>query len=121
MIIKNLKILYTKNIKSIFNNEFLGCFLMIYTIDEIKDIAIPIVQEYGVNRLSLFGSYAKGEANDSSDLDFFIEKGELKGLIQYNSLVRNLEEKFNRHVDLITSGVSDKEFLKSEDFLLIAK
>ena len=42
---------------------------MIYTIEEIKNIAIPIVSEYGIAKLSIFGSYACGEANDDSDLD----------------------------------------------------
>lgn len=85
---------------------------MIYTIEEIKNTAIPIVEEYGVLRLSIFGSYARGEANDDSDLDFLIDKGELRGLIQYCSLVQKLEEAFNCHVDLITMGVSDQDFLK---------
>ena len=58
---------------------------MIYTIEEIKNTAIPIVEEYGVVRLSIFGSYARGEANDDSDLDFLIDKGDLRGLIQYYS------------------------------------
>ena len=86
---------------------------MIYNIDEIKEIAVPIAQKYGIKRLSLFGSYARGDAKEDSDLDFIIDKGELRGLIQYNSLVRNFEEKFNCHVDLITTGVSDKEFLNT--------
>ena len=85
---------------------------MIYTIEEIKHIAIPIVEEYGVVRLSIFGSYARDEANEDSDLDFLIDKGELRGLIQYCSLVQKLEEAFNCHVDLITMGVSDRDFLK---------
>ena len=85
---------------------------MIYTIEEIKNTAIPIVVEYGVVKLSIFGSYARGEANDESDLDFLIDKGELTGLIQYYALVRKLEEAFNCHVDLITMGVSDRDFLK---------
>ncbi len=84
---------------------------MTYTIDEIKKIATPIAQKYGIKRLSLFGSYAREEANENSDIDFFIEKGSLKGLIQYNALIRELEEKFNLHIDLITSGINDKEFL----------
>ena len=85
---------------------------MVYTIEEIKSTAIPIIEEYGVVRLSIFGSYARGEANDESDLDFLIDKGELRGLIQYCSLVHKLEEAFNCHVDLITMGVSDRDFLK---------
>ena len=40
---------------------------MIYTIEEIKRIAIPIVSEYGVARLAVFGSYARGEANENID------------------------------------------------------
>ena len=85
---------------------------MTYTIEEIENIAIPIIKEYGVVRLSIFGSYARGEANDNSDIDFLIDKGELRGFIQYNSLVRKLEEAFNCHIDLITMGVSDRDFLK---------
>ena len=84
---------------------------MIYTIEEIKNIAIPIVSEYGIAKLSIFGSYACGEANDDSDLDFLIDKGDLRGLIQYFSLIQKLEDAFNCHVDLITTGCSDREFL----------
>ena len=75
---------------------------MIYTIEEIKNTAIPIVSEYGIAKLSIFGSYARGEANDDSDLDLLIDKGDLRGLIQYFLLVQKLEDAFNCHVDLIT-------------------
>ena len=87
-------------------------FNMIYTIEEIKNIAIPIVKEYGIVILSIFGSYARGEATENSDLDFLIDAGDLGGLIQYCSLVRKLEDAFNCHVDLITMGISDRDFLK---------
>ena len=85
---------------------------MVYTIEEIKNIAIPIVKEYGIARLSIFGSYARGEANENSDLDFLIDKGDLMGLIQYCSLIRKLEDAFNCHVDLITMGYRIGLFLK---------
>lgn len=48
---------------------------MSYTIDEIKTKALPIAIRYGVDELSLFGSYARGEADEKSDLDFLIQKG----------------------------------------------
>lgn len=86
---------------------------MIYTIEEIKNKIAPIARDYGINSISLFGSYAKGKANENSDLDFIMDKGELTGLIQYISLVNALEKEFNCHVDLISKGSSNKKFLVS--------
>ena len=83
---------------------------MIFTIDDIKKRVIPIVIKYGVNTFSLFGSYARGEANEDSDLDFVMDKGELKGL-QYVSLVQDLENEFNCTVNVISKGSSNKKFL----------
>ena len=33
--------------------------------------------------MSLFGSYARGEAKDDSDVDLYIERGKLKSLLQF--------------------------------------
>ena len=84
---------------------------MIYSIEEIKQIAIPIVSEYGIARLGIFGSYARGESNEDSDLDFIMDTDGLIGMIQYNAIIRKLEEEFGCHVDIITTGCSDREFL----------
>lgn len=84
---------------------------MCYTIEEIKCKTEPIAKEYGINKLSLFGSYARGEASDNSDIDFYIEKGNMKSLIQYFSFVNALEEEFKCHVDVVTTGIEDKKFL----------
>ena len=83
---------------------------MVFTIDDIKRRVIPIVIKYGINTFSLFGSYARGEANEDSDLDFVMDKGDLRGL-QYVSLVQDLEEEFDCHVDVISKGSSNKKFL----------
>jgi len=83
---------------------------MVYTIDEIRSIVIPIVKEYGVAKISLFGSYAKGNASEESDLDFIMDKGDLVGL-QYFSLLKKLENAFDCDIDLITNGFSNKDFL----------
>lgn len=44
-------------------------FDVVYTIEQIRDIAVPIARSYGVSSLSLFGSYACGEATEDSDID----------------------------------------------------
>ncbi|WP_067145482.1 nucleotidyltransferase family protein [Methanobrevibacter olleyae] len=94
---------------------------MVVTVEDIQKRIIPIVMKYGINSISLFGSYAKGNANEDSDLDFVMDKGELRGLIQYISLVEDLEEEFNCHVDLVSKGSSNKKFLnaiKKDEVLL---
>ena len=35
----------------------------------IKQAVTPIARSYGVKRIYLFGSYAKGNANENSDVD----------------------------------------------------
>ena len=78
---------------------------MVFTIDDIRKRVIPIVIKYGINTFSLFGSYARNEANENSDLDFVMDKGDLKGL-QYVS-------EFNCHVDVVSKGSSNKKFLEA--------
>ncbi len=84
---------------------------MLYTIDEIKEKTIPIAKAYGIKSMGLFGSYARGEADDDSDVDLYIDKGRLQGLIQYFSFVDELEKKLNCHVDVVSTGGLDREFL----------
>lgn len=84
---------------------------MCYSLDEIKAKTVYIAKNYGIKRMSLFGSYARGEADDNSDVDLFIEKGRLKSLIQYFMFVGELEESLKCHVDVVTTGIEDKQFL----------
>ena len=52
----------------------------IMTIDEIKGIITPLVSLYPIRRVILFGSYARGEATDCSDVDLIIDsEGQLSG------------------------------------------
>ena len=86
---------------------------MCYTIEEIKSKTIPIAKSYGIRKVSLFGSYARGEANDDSDVDLYIDKGNLKTLVQYFSFINELEDALRCHVDVVTTGIKDKLFLSN--------
>lgn len=85
---------------------------MSYTINEIKEKTVPIAKEFGIKSMSLFGSYARGDANDNSDVDIFIDKGKMRSLIRYYMFVQELEKVLNCHVDVVTTGIEDKEFLQ---------
>lgn len=95
-----------------------------YTIDEIRNIVTPIAQQYGVDSLYLFGSYSKGIANEKSDVDVHVDKGKIRTLFALTGFRLALEDALKLPVDLITSDISDKEFLKGiadEEMLLYRK
>ena len=49
---------------------------MVYSIAEIQNKVLPIIQKYHIPAMYLFGSYARGEATDNSDLDFLVDTKE---------------------------------------------
>jgi predicted nucleotidyltransferase len=48
------------------------------TIDEIKAFVTPVVEKYPIEKVILFGSYARGDASEASDVDLIVDsKGRL--------------------------------------------
>jgi predicted nucleotidyltransferase len=43
------------------------------SIEEIKSYIMPVVKKYPIVRIILFGSYARGDASDTSDVDLIVE------------------------------------------------
>lgn len=59
-------------------------------------------EQYGVKRIALFGSYARGEQNDSSDIDVLVEFMEdAVTCDNYMDLKFDLEDLFQKKVDLV--------------------
>lgn len=46
---------------------------MVYTFQEIQSHVLPIIQKYRIPSMYLFGSYARGDATEESDLDFLVD------------------------------------------------
>jgi predicted nucleotidyltransferase len=72
--------------------------------------AVPMIKErYGVKRIGLFGSFARGEQTRKSDVDVLVEFSEGQATL-YNivHLADHLEAMFKRRVDLLTVGGIDK-------------
>lgn len=70
-------------------------------IDSIKAEKAYLEQHFGVEEIALFGSYARGEESESSDLDILV-KLKAKTLNNYFSLLDYLETKFQKKIDLVT-------------------
>ena len=77
---------------------------MIYTLDEIKKRILPVIEKYDIPAMYLFGSYARGEATEESDLDFLVDTTgtKLTSLLSLGALYCDLEEVFQKSIDLIT-------------------
>ena len=77
-------------------------------ISEIKKIVVPIAYSYGIKRLYLFGSYAKGTASEKSDVDLLVEKGKPMSLLKLSGMRQMVQEALNLSVDLVTTtGIKD--------------
>ncbi len=86
----------------------------VYTIKEIKKIIKPILNKYGITDIYLFGSYARGEAKESSDIDIYCGKGNIKTLIDQGILEDELESALSKKVDIIfDSSIMDDYFKES--------
>ncbi len=77
-------------------------------IESIKKIVSPIAREYGVKRVYLFGSYAKGLATEKSDVDLLIEKGKPMSLLKLSGMRQQCQDALQTSVDLLTlTGIED--------------
>ena len=84
----------------------------VFSLDEICMISLPIAEKYGVAKLYIFGSYARKEATEISDIDLLIDKGDIRNLLDYFAFVSDLEDGFGKHVDVVTVTCNDKEFVE---------
>ena len=72
------------------------------------DLHIPqeevnrLCEEAGIKYLALFGSQARGDMKTDSDVDLLVEFGENPGLIGFIRTKNQLEQIFDRKVDLVT-------------------
>ena len=60
------------------------------------------LREFGVASLSIFGSVARNEATEDSDVDILVEFSRPVGLFAFVRLRRRLQEILGRGVDLVT-------------------
>lgn len=78
----------------------------IYTLDEIKKISYPVFETYpSISAVYLFGSYARNDANERSDLDFMLilKDDEIETLKDELRVQSDLQVAFRKEVDTLSS------------------
>ena len=86
--------------------------VQIYSIDDLKRIITPIAEKYQVANVYLFGSFARGDYDDQSDIDLRIDKGNMKGMFALCGFYTEISEALERTVDVLTTGSLEDAFLK---------
>ena len=51
---------------------------VVYTLDDLRRIIVPLVERRGMRSARLFGSYARGQATPLSDIDVLVDKGDAR-------------------------------------------
>lgn len=76
---------------------------MIYTLDEIAQRIRPVAERYRLRAVYVFGSYARGEAGENSDIDLLVDDtgSGLRGL-DYGGLCYDLEEALGKEISFVT-------------------
>lgn len=96
----------------------------VFTIENIISLVKPIAEKYQVKEIYLFGSYARGEANVDSDLDFLVYGGENFRLTMIFALAEELRVTLKKGVDVfeINEINRDSEFYNTimKERLLVA-
>ena len=72
------------------------------SLDELKQRILPVLEKFEVSRAGVFGSAARGEAREDSDLDLLVEFRGKKSLLDLSGLKIELEELLGRKVDVLT-------------------
>lgn len=80
--------------------------------DKIISTIKPILKKYGVTKSDLFGSYARGDFNDQSDVDILIDIPKGTSLFDLVYLKEDLEKSLAKKVDIVTYRSINKHVSK---------
>ena len=73
-------------------------------VEEISKQITPILAKHQVGFAGVFGSFARGEADETSDIDLLVRFDKPKSLFQMVAIEQELRGALNRPVDLVTEG-----------------
>ena len=73
------------------------------SVENIKPRVLDIMRKHGVLSASVFGSVARGEASDRSDVDFLVEFESGRSLLDLIGLRQDLSDRLERKVDVVTA------------------
>ena len=86
----------------------------VLTLKQIKDRLRPVMEKHGIKEVYLFGSYARGEATNKSDVDIYCESGDVRTLIDAGFFQDEIEEALGKKVDIVFIGSQMSDFFRHQ-------
>lgn len=83
-----------------------------FILEKLKAMKAELKEKYQVTRIGIFGSVARNEATDESDIDIVVEME--PNLLKRIGIKQELEELFARNVDVIRYREEMNPYLKAE-------
>ncbi|OGI01348.1 MAG: hypothetical protein A2Y25_02510 [Candidatus Melainabacteria bacterium GWF2_37_15] len=73
-------------------------------IEKLKEVKPILEKEYSVEELGVFGSYARNEQTENSDIDVLVtlKRGHSVGVIKFCGMQMFLSKIFNKKIDLVS-------------------
>jgi predicted nucleotidyltransferase len=67
-----------------------------------REAILQIAAKHGARNVRVFGSVARGEADDQSDIDFLVDMEPGRSLLDLGGLLMDLQDLLGRNVDVVT-------------------
>ena len=79
---------------------------------EVTNIIINVLREYNPEMIGIFGSYARNENTNLSDIDILVRFKSTLSLLQLVQVENQISQKLGIKVDLVTEGAIKNKILK---------
>jgi predicted nucleotidyltransferase len=73
-------------------------------IGDKRSTVLAIAARHGAKNVRIFGSLARGEADDASDVDVLVDMEPGRSLMDMGAMLMELQELLHRHVDVVTTA-----------------
>jgi predicted nucleotidyltransferase len=80
------------------------------TLKEKREAILEIARRYGAHDVRIFGSVARGDATEQSDLDLIVRFDEGRTLLDQGGLLMELREFLGMKVDVVSEGALTGRF-----------
>ena len=86
----------------------------VLTLKQIKERIMSVMHKHNIHEVYLFGSYARGEATNKSDVDIYCESGDVRTLYEEVDFIEEVKRALGKEVDIVFIGSDMHWYFKEQ-------